>query len=70
MFRASGFQDHLWFKAQASTFGINKSLTGGHMGGCQNYGPVLGTLNIRGRIVIGIQKKGTIIFTTTHMFYM
>ena len=29
------------------------------MGGCQNYGPVLGTLNIRGRIIIGTQK-GTI----------
>ena len=31
------------------------------MGGCQNYGPFLGTLNNRGRIIIGIQK-GTIIF--------
>ena len=28
-----------------------------HMGGCQNYGPILGTLNIRCRIIIGIQKK-------------
>ena len=36
------------------------------MGGCQNYGPFLGTLNIRCRIIIGIQK-GTIILTTTHM---
>ena len=36
------------------------------MGGCQNYGPFLGTLNIRGRIIIGIQK-GIIILTTTHM---
>ena len=36
------------------------------MRGCQNYGPFLGTLNIRGRIIIGIQK-GTIILTTTHM---
>ena len=26
------------------------------MGGCQNYGPFLGTLNIRCRIIIGIQK--------------
>ena len=26
------------------------------MGGCQNYGPFLGTLNIRGRIIIGTQK--------------
>ena len=28
--------------------------------------PFLGTLNIRGRIIIGTQK-GTIILTTTHM---
>ena len=27
------------------------------MGGCQNYGPVLGALNIRCRIVVGIQKR-------------
>ena len=37
-----------------------------HMGGCQNYGPFLGTLDIRCRIIIGIQK-GTIILTTTHI---
>ena len=36
------------------------------MGGCQNYGPFLGNLNIRCPIIIGIQK-GTIILTTTHM---
>ena len=36
------------------------------MGGCRNYGPFLGTLNIRCRIIIGIQK-GTIILTTTHI---
>ena len=36
------------------------------MGGCQNYGPFLGTLNIRGRIIIGTHK-GAIILTTTHM---
>ena len=36
------------------------------MGCCQNYGPFLGTLNIRCRIIIGIQT-GTIILTTTHM---
>ena len=35
------------------------------MGGCQNYGPFLGTVNIRCRIIIGIQK-GTIILTSTH----
>ena len=38
-----------------------------YMGGCQNDGPFLGTLNIRGRIVIGIQK-GTTILTTTHIY--
>ena len=32
------------------------------MGGCQNYGPFLGTLNIRGRIIIGTPKR-TIILT-------
>ena len=36
------------------------------MGGCPNYGPFLGTLNIRGRIIIGTQK-GTIILTTSHV---
>ena len=36
------------------------------VGGCQNYGPFLGTLNIRGRIILGIQK-GTIILTTNHV---
>ena len=36
------------------------------MGGCQNYDPFLGTLNIKCRIIIGIQK-GTIILTTTQM---
>ena len=36
------------------------------LGGCQNYGPFLGTLNIRGRIIVGIQK-GTIILITTHI---
>ena len=37
-----------------------------YMGQCQNYGPFLGTLNIRCRIIIGI-PKGTIILTTTHI---
>ena len=36
------------------------------MGGRQNWGPFLGTLNNRCRIIIGAQK-GTIILTTTHM---
>ena len=37
-----------------------------HVSGCQNHGPFLGTLNIRCRIIVGIQK-GTIILTTTHV---
>ena len=37
-----------------------------YMGGCQNYGPFLSTLNIRCGIIIRI-RKGTIILTTTHM---
>ena len=37
-----------------------------HMGGCQNFGPFLGTLHIRCRIILGIQR-GTRILTTTHM---
>ena len=36
------------------------------LGGCQNYGPLLGTLNIRCRIIAGIQK-GTIILSTTRL---
>ena len=36
------------------------------MGVCQNYDPFLGTLNIRRRIIRGIQN-GTIILTTTHV---
>ena len=37
-----------------------------YIGGCQNYGPFSGTLNIGCRIIPGIQK-GTIILTTTHI---
>ena len=36
------------------------------MDGCQNYGPLRGTLNIRCRIIIWTQK-GSIILTTTHV---
>ena len=36
------------------------------MGGCQHYGPSLGTLNVRCRIIIRIQN-GTIILTTAHI---
>ena len=40
-----------------------------YMGGCQNYGPFLGALNIRCRIITGIQK-GTIILTSTHIVHV
>ena len=36
------------------------------MGGCQNYGPFLATLNNRCRTIMGTQK-GTLILTTTHI---
>ena len=36
------------------------------IGSCQNYGPFLGTLNIRCRIIVRTQK-GTLILTTTHI---
>ena len=36
------------------------------MGGCQNYGPLVGALNIKCRTIIGIQKGPTIL-TTAHM---
>ena len=36
------------------------------MGGCHNYGPFLGTLDIWGLIMIGTQKV-TIILATTHI---
>ena len=39
---------------------------GVYVGGCQNYGPLLGTLNVRCRTIQGTQK-GTIILTTTHV---
>ena len=38
------------------------------MGGRQNYDLSLGTLKIRCRILMGIQK-GTIILTTSHIHY-
>ena len=38
-----------------------------HVGGCQTYDPFWGTLNIRCRIVIGIQQ-GPITLTTTHVY--
>ena len=38
------------------------------MGGCQNYGPLLGPLNTKCRIIKRTQK-GTIVLTTTHILY-
>ena len=37
-----------------------------HMGGCQNYGPFLGPLDTRCRIILRTQE-GIIVLTTTHM---
>ena len=37
------------------------------MGGCQNYGPLLGPLNARCRIILQT-PEGTTILTTTHMY--
>ena len=39
------------------------------MGGCQNYGPFLGTANIRCRIILGIQNGTIINLTSTHMVW-
>ena len=39
------------------------------MGGCQTYGPFLGTVNMRGLLIIGLQT-GTIILTTTHIMFL
>ena len=55
--------------ANAGAFDPGSQIEAGHaayVGDCQNYGPFLGTLNIRCRIVIGIQK-GTIILTSAHV---
>ena len=43
-----------------------QTLAGRQMGGCQNYGPCLGTLNNRCRSIIGTQT-GTMILTTAQM---
>ena len=40
-------------RGQMLVFGLGFN----YMGGCPNYGPFLGTLNIRCRIIIGIKKK-------------
>ena len=37
--------------------GSRAQASGLHMGSCQDYGPFLGTLNIRCRIIVGAQKK-------------
>ena len=40
------------------------------MGGCQNYGPFLGTLSIRCRIIIGSQKGTTNFDNPPDVLYM
>ena len=54
--RRDGFENLMWRGWGSIT----------DLGGCHNYDPFLGTLNIRGRIIIGT-LKGTIILTTTHL---
>ena len=39
-----------------------------YIGGCQNYGPLLGPLNTRCRIILRTQT-GTMILATTHMHH-
>ena len=57
----------LWPKALwDDVSGVTLPETELQMGGCQNYGPFLGTVNIRCLIIIGIQE-GTIIVTTTQV---
>ena len=48
-----------WHRARTRTWEVTipNPNTEKHVGGCQNYGPFLGTLNIRCRIIIGIQKR-------------
>ena len=46
--------------------GLNVVPLGWYMGGCQNYGPLLGPLKTRCRIILSTQK-GTILLTTTHI---
>ena len=55
-------------RPKLSPISTPSALPGPHMGSCQNYGPFLGTLNIRCRIILRTQK-GTIILTTTHITY-
>ena len=55
-----------WVEAEGWDYDNGKENGNYYMGGCQNYGPFLGTLYIRCRIIIGTQK-GTIILTTTHI---
>ena len=57
-FRGSGFRIGFGGFWQPKQFSTNTSQGISYMGGCQNYGPFLGTLDIRCRILIGIQKRG------------
>ena len=45
---------------------VRNPIKGYYMGGCQNFGPLLGTLNNRCRVIIGTQK-GILILTTTYI---
>ena len=53
-------------RQSVSRLGTSVVICAEDMGSCPNYGPVLGALNNRCRIILRTQK-GTIILTTTHM---
>ena len=54
---------HLSFNAQVNP---SRDFVVKDVGGCQNYGPFLGTPNNRCHVIIGTQNS-TIILTTTHV---
>ena len=51
---------------RAIGFGMLWRFESNSVGGCQNYGPFLGTLTIRGRIILRTQK-GPLFWRTTHV---
>ena len=57
---------YLYFGLKRSPYSVHWARSMCYLGGCQNYGPFLGTLNNRCRTIIGTQK-GTIILTTAHL---
>ena len=50
---------------QASAVAMDEDRVQDYLGGCQNYGPFSGTLNIRCRIKIGTSKYGPYDYLST-----